>query len=61
MEKLVAELKKRGYKLVAVKHHSQQGFEIDEPGKGSWRFAVATISRSTWACRSSVRTMCEGW
>jgi molybdopterin-guanine dinucleotide biosynthesis protein B len=41
MEKLVAELKKRGYKLATVKHHSHRGFEIDEPGKDSWRFARA--------------------
>jgi molybdopterin-guanine dinucleotide biosynthesis adapter protein len=41
MEKLVAELKKRGYKLATVKHHSHQGFEIDKPGKDSWRFAQA--------------------
>jgi molybdopterin-guanine dinucleotide biosynthesis protein MobB len=41
LEKLVAELKKRGYKLATVKHHSHRGFEIDEPGKDSWRFAQA--------------------
>ena len=41
LEKLVAELKKRGYKLATVKHHSHRGFEIDKPGKDSWRFAQA--------------------
>lgn len=41
MEKLIAELKKRGYKLATVKHHSHRGFEIDKPGKDSWRFAQA--------------------
>ena len=41
LEKLVTELKKRGYKLATVKHHSHRGFEIDQPGKDSWRFAQA--------------------
>lgn len=41
LEKLVAELKRRGYRLATVKHHSHSGFEIDRPGKDSWRFAQA--------------------
>jgi molybdopterin-guanine dinucleotide biosynthesis protein B len=41
LEKLVAELKRRGYRLATVKHHSHRGFEIDKPGKDSWRFAQA--------------------
>ena len=41
LEKLVTELKKHGYKLATVKHHSHRGFEIDQPGKDSWRFAQA--------------------
>jgi len=41
MEKLIIELKRRGYKLATVKHHSHRDFEIDEPGKDSWRFAQA--------------------
>lgn len=41
MEKLIAELKKRGYKLATIKHHSHAGFDIDKPGKDSWRFAQA--------------------
>lgn len=41
MVKLVAELKRRGYRLATVKHHSHRGFDIDQPGKDSWRFAQA--------------------
>jgi molybdopterin-guanine dinucleotide biosynthesis protein B len=41
LEKLVAELKRRGYRLATVKHHSHRGFDIDKPGKDSWRFAQA--------------------
>lgn len=41
LEKLVRELSARGYRLATVKHHSHAGFEIDTPGKDSWRFAQA--------------------
>lgn len=41
MEKLVRELTGRGYLLATIKHHSHSGFEIDVPGKDSWRFAQA--------------------
>jgi molybdopterin molybdotransferase len=40
MEQLIAEFKKRGYKVAALKHASH-GMEIDQPGKDSWRFAQA--------------------
>jgi len=41
MEKLIAELKQRGYRLATIKHHSHTGFEVDKPGKDSWRFSQA--------------------
>jgi len=41
LEKLVAEFKSRNYKLATIKHHSHRGFDIDKPGKDSWRFAQA--------------------
>ena len=41
LEKLIQELSSRGYRLATVKHHSHAGFEIDTPGKDSWRFAQA--------------------
>ncbi len=40
MEQLIAEFKRRGYKVAALKH-SRGGLEIDRPGKDSWRFAQA--------------------
>jgi len=40
MEQLVAEFKRRGYKVAALKH-GRGGIEIDQPGKDSWRFAQA--------------------
>lgn len=41
LEKLIKELSARGYRLATIKHHSHRGFEIDVPGKDSWRFAKA--------------------
>jgi len=38
--RLIAEFKKRGYKVVAIKHATRD-VEIDQPGKDSWRFAEA--------------------
>lgn len=40
LEKLIAELKKRGYRVGTIKHHYGE-FEIDCPGKDSWRHAQA--------------------
>jgi molybdopterin-guanine dinucleotide biosynthesis protein B len=41
LEKLIPEFKRRGYHLATVKHHSHPGFEIDQPGKDTWRHAQA--------------------
>lgn len=41
IEKLIPELKQMGYRIATVKHHSHAGFEIDQPGKDSWRHAQA--------------------
>ena len=40
LEKLIAELKRRGYRVGVVKHDIH-GFEIDHPGKDTWRHAQA--------------------
>ena len=40
LEKLIAEFKRRGYRVGTVKHYHGE-FEIDQPGKDSWRFARA--------------------
>jgi molybdopterin-guanine dinucleotide biosynthesis protein B len=41
MERLIGELARRGYAVGTVKHHSHAGFEVDKPGKDSWRHAQA--------------------
>jgi len=38
--KLVAELKRRGFRVAVIKHHHQP-VEIDVPGKDTWRHAKA--------------------
>ncbi len=40
MEKLIAELKSRGYRVASIKH-SASGFDIDQEGKDTWRHAQA--------------------
>ncbi|RJQ39121.1 MAG: molybdopterin-guanine dinucleotide biosynthesis protein B [Nitrospiraceae bacterium] len=40
LEKLLIELKKRGYRVATIKH-DVHGFNIDQPGKDTWRHAQA--------------------
>ena len=40
MTRLVAELKKRGYRVAAVKH-SAHSFDVDREGKDSWQYSQA--------------------
>jgi len=51
MEKLIAEFKRRGYRVAALKH-SRGGMEVDYPGKDSWRF--------TWAGSDAVLVSSPG-
>ena len=41
LEKLIPALKQRGYTVATIKHHAHPGFEIDKPGKDTWRHARA--------------------
>ena len=41
LEKLIRELKRRGYRLAVIKHHYHTDFELDTPGKDSYRYAQA--------------------
>ena len=49
IEKLVAELVARGVDVGSVKHHSHPGFEIDYPGKDSYRHRAAGASETVIA------------
>ncbi len=41
MEALVKELKSRGFRVGALKHHKHGDFEIDKEGKDTWKYAKA--------------------
>lgn len=41
LEKLIPALRRRGYRVATIKHHSHPDFEIDQPGKDTWRHAQA--------------------
>ena len=40
LERVIREIKRRGYKVGTVKHDTH-GFDVDRPGKDSWRHAQA--------------------
>ncbi len=40
LERLIPELKKRAYRVATIKH-DVHGFDLDKPGKDSWRFTQA--------------------
>ncbi len=50
IEKLIAELTDRGFDVGSVKHHSHVGFEIDMPGKDSYRHRHAGATETVIAC-----------
>jgi molybdopterin-guanine dinucleotide biosynthesis protein B len=41
MERLIHVLTQRGYRVGTIKHHAHPGFEVDKPGKDTWRHAQA--------------------
>jgi molybdopterin-guanine dinucleotide biosynthesis protein B len=60
MEKLVAEFTRRGLTVSALKH-AHHSFDIDHPGRDSWRFRaagarqVALVSPKRWALMQEFR------
>ena len=54
LEKLIPELKRRGYRVATIKHHAHPGFEIDQPGKDTWRHAQAGSDQVVIAAPDSV-------
>lgn len=51
IEKMIPELKRRGYRVATIKHNAH-GFDIDHEGKDSWRHKKAgahtTVISSPW-------------
>lgn len=64
LERLVPELVRRGLSISVVKH-AHHSFDIDQPGKDSYRHRMAgaqevlVSSRARWALMSELRTMPE--
>jgi molybdopterin-guanine dinucleotide biosynthesis protein MobB len=56
IEKLIAELKRRGYRVATIKHN-RHGFEIDHEGKDSWRHRHAGAATTIVASPSQVAVM----
>ena len=54
IEKLIAELVSRGLDVGSIKHHSHKGFEIDVPGKDSYRHRHAGASETVISCPGQV-------
>lgn len=53
IEKLLAELVRRGYRVATIKHNVH-GFSIDHPGKDSWRHKAAGATMTILASPSQV-------
>lgn len=56
IEKLVGELKSRGYRVATIKH-SHHGFRLDQPGKDSWRHLQAGSEATAISSRDGVILM----
>ena len=54
IEKLIAELVSRGHDVGSVKHHSHVGFDIDYPGKDSYRHRAAGASETVIAAPGQI-------
>ena len=52
--KLIEELVARGHDVGSIKHHHREGFEIDIPGKDSYRHRQAGASETVISCPGQV-------
>lgn len=57
IERLIAELVDRGLDVGSIKHHSHRGFDIDYPGKDSYRHRAAGASETVIAAPGQVARM----
>lgn len=60
LEKLIAEMKNRGYRVGTVKHTSHAE-ELDRPGKDSWRHARAGSEVTVLAAPNGLRLIKEAF
>ena len=45
IEKILTELRRRGYRVATIKHHFHTDQTLDTPGKDTWRHAMAGAER----------------
>jgi molybdopterin-guanine dinucleotide biosynthesis protein MobB len=57
IENLILELLRRGHDVASVKHHSHAGFDIDYPGKDSYRHRKAGASETVIAAPGQVASI----
>ncbi len=57
LEKMIILLKQRGYRVATIKHHSHRGFDMDVPGKDTWRHARAGSDHVIIAAPDKVATI----
>ena len=64
VERLVGEITERGFRVSTVKH-AHHGFDVDQPGRDSWRHRqagasqVLVASRRRWALMTELRDQKE--
>ena len=57
IEKLIPLLRAQGYRIATVKHHFHTDFDIDIPGKDSWRHAQAGSEHVILASSSKIASI----
>jgi molybdopterin-guanine dinucleotide biosynthesis adapter protein len=58
LEKLVKELRDRGYRIATIKHDAHS-FEIDHPGKDSWRHKQAGAAMTVISSREKLALVAD--
>ncbi len=54
LEGLIAELRRREYRIAVVKHYHRSNVQFDVPGKDSWRFAQTGVEQVILAAQDRV-------
>ena len=57
IEKLIPLLKEQGYRIATIKHHFHADFDMDIPGKDSWRHAQAGSEHVILASSSKIASI----
>jgi molybdopterin-guanine dinucleotide biosynthesis protein MobB len=57
IEKLIPLLREQGYRIATIKHHFHADFDMDIPGKDSWRHAQAGSEHVILASSSKIASI----